>query len=44
MPRVAEIVHGLSTAGLVAIVTATATMAALSLALTHLPGWLQPLG
>jgi hypothetical protein len=38
MPRAAEIIHGLTTAGLVAIVTATSMMAALSLILARLPG------
>jgi hypothetical protein len=41
MPRAAEIVQGLGTAGLVAIVTATFMMAALSLLMVRLPGWLE---
>ena len=41
MPRAAEIVQALTTTGLVAIVTATFTMAALSMVMVRLPVWLE---
>ena len=41
MPRAAEIVQGVTTTGLVAVMTATSMMAVLSFVLIRLPAWLE---